>query len=152
MANPVHATEARPEQQNEAATREAHDADLVEPRAAATTYDAKQGLVLVRLRGGCAFGFPPDQVGGLENATAYQLSNIRLSPSGDGLHWDDLNVDVSLTGLMARALNLREWAPRIMGQVRSEAKAKAARTNGKKGGRPRGAAKRASRKKGAPRM
>jgi hypothetical protein len=50
----------------------------------------------------------------------------------------DLDVDVSLTGLLSRALNLREWAPRIMGQVRSEAKASAARRNGLKGGRPPG--------------
>ena len=38
---------------------------------------------------------------------------------------------------MARLLNLREWAPRLMGQTRSEAKARAARENGLKGGRPR---------------
>jgi hypothetical protein len=66
------------------------------------------------------------------------FGTARISPSGDGLHWDDLDVDVSLTGLMTRALNLREWAPRIMGQVRSEAKASAARRNGLKGGRPPG--------------
>lgn len=150
MADPARAPEARLEVQYEVAIREAHEADLIEPRATATAYDPRQGLILVRLRGGCAFGFPPDQVDGLGNATADQLSNIRLSPSGDGLHWDELDVDVSLTGLMARALNLREWAPRIMGQVRSEAKARAARKNGMKGGRPRSATRAAGRKKGAP--
>jgi hypothetical protein len=35
------------------------------------------------------------------------------------------------------AFNLREWAPRYLGQMRSEAKARAARENGLKGGRPR---------------
>jgi hypothetical protein len=50
-------------------------------------------------------------------------------------------VDVSLKGLIMGALNLREWAPRIMGQTRSEAKARAARKNGRKGGRPRSRAR-----------
>ena len=137
MANPVRATKATIEQQNVSALREAPEADRIEPRAAAVTYDPTQGLLLVKLRGGWVFGFPPEQLHGLEDATAAQIANIRLSPSGDGMHWDDLDVDVSLTGLMVRALHLQEWAPRIMGQIRSEAKARAARKNGLKGGRPR---------------
>jgi hypothetical protein len=72
---------------------------------------------------------------------------VRISPSGDGLHWDDLDAHASLTGLMAGALNLREWAPRILGQVRSEAKARAARANGAKGGRPRRSPRPATRDK-----
>jgi hypothetical protein len=62
---------------------------------------------------------------------------VRISPSGDGLHWDELDAHLSLTGLMVEALNLREWAPRFMGARKSEAKAAAARQNGAKGGRPR---------------
>ena len=151
MANPTQATKARLERQNEVALREAREADRVEPRADAASYDPRQGLILVKLREGCAFGFPPEHVHGLKDGAVGQLSNIRISPSGDGLHWDDLDVDVSLTGLMARALNFQEWAPRIMGQIRSEAKARAARKNGLKGGRPRSPTKPARRKKGATR-
>ena len=139
-------TQAEFEQQNETAVREAREADRIEPRANAISYDANRGLILVELRSGFAFGFPPERVPGLEGASARDLADVRVSPSGDGLHWDDLNVDASLTGLMAGALNLREWAPRFMGQARSEAKAKAARLNGMKGGRPRRAGK-AARKK-----
>jgi hypothetical protein len=125
------------ERQNEAAVREGREADRIEPRASAVRYDAGRGLILVELRSGFAFGFPPERVQGLETGSAKQLAEVRISPSGDGLHWDALGVDVSLTGLMADALNLREWAPRYMGQARSEAKARAARLNGLKGGRPR---------------
>jgi hypothetical protein len=125
------------ERQNEAAVREAREADRIEPRASAVRYDADRGLVIVELRSGFAFGFPPERVSELDSRSAEQLADVRISPSGDGLHWDDLDVDVSLTGLVADALNLREWAPRYMGQARSEAKARAARRNGLKGGRPR---------------
>ena len=122
---------------NQAAIVRGQEADRIEPRAEAATYDPKRDLVLVVLRGGFAFAFPPRAVDGLRGATATELSQVRVSPSCDGLHWDGLDVDVSLTGLMMQALNLREWAPRIMGQIRSEAKARAARKNGRKGGRPR---------------
>jgi hypothetical protein len=137
------------DRQNEQAIRAAREADRVEPRAAAVTYDPGQALILVQLRSGFAFGFPPERVSGLEGATPKELSNCRISPSGDGLHWNDVDVHASLTGLMADALNLREWAPRIMGQVRSEAKARAARKNGLKGGRPRSSSKRSTRSKGS---
>lgn len=147
MAKQVHPDDDDFERQNERATREARQADRVEPRAHAVRYEAENALVLVELRGGYAFGFPPERVAGLENANAEQLSNIRISPSGDGLHWDHLDAHASLTGLMVDALNLREWAPRIMGQIRTEAKARAARANGLKGGRPRKSAKSPTRKK-----
>lgn len=151
MARSAPRDDAEFERQNEQAIREAREADRIEPRASAVAYDSQKGLILVELRSGFAFGFPPERVPGLESRTARQLSSIRISPSGDGLHWDDLDVDVSLTGLMASALNLREWAPRLMGQIRSEAKAKAARTNGLKGGRPRGSVRTAPKSRGAAR-
>jgi hypothetical protein len=137
------------DRQNEQATRAAREADRVEPRATVITYDPDQALVLVHLRSGILVGFPPERIPGLEGATAKQLAKAEISPTGDGLHWDELDVHASLTGLMADALNLREWAPRIMGQVRSEAKARAARKNGLKGGRPRSSTKRSTSSKRA---
>lgn len=148
MVEPTRTDQADFGRQNERAVRAAREADQIEPRAVAAMYDAKRALILMQLRSGYAFGFPPACVPGLEQASKAQLSNIRISPSGDGLHWDAVGVDASLTGLMADALNLREWAPRIMGQVRSEAKARAARKNGLKGGRPRRSGKSETHKKG----
>ncbi|HEX8907184.1 MAG TPA: hypothetical protein VF771_20195, partial [Longimicrobiaceae bacterium] len=40
-------------------------------------------------------------------------------------------------GLLYYLLNVKEWYARWLGSARSEAKAAAARENGKKGGRPR---------------
>ena len=137
MARTAETNRVALEDLNQAAIHRAREADRIEPRAESATYDPKQALVLVILRGGFAFGFPPRAVDGLQSATAQELSQLRISPSGDGLHWEGLDVDVSLKGLITGALNLREWAPRIMGQIRSEAKARAARKNGMKGGRPR---------------
>jgi len=123
--------------QNEVAVREAREAEHIEPRAAFVSYDAARGLVLVEMTSGFVFGFAPERAPRLVRASAEQLSTVRISPSGDGLHWDELDAHVSLGGLISEALNLREWAPRLMGQIKTEAKAKAARENGAKGGRPR---------------
>lgn len=128
------------ERQNEVAIRDAREADRIEPRANSVTYDVEKGLVVVELRSGFAFGFPPERVPGLGKSSPKQLAAVDISPSGDGLRWDDLDVHVSLTGLITDAMNLKEWAPRIMGQTRSPKKTRAARINGLKGGRPRKAA------------
>jgi hypothetical protein len=141
MVKPSRTSDTDFEKQNELAIRAAREADRIEPRANAAAYDPTRGMLIVELRGGFAFGFPPERIPELANTTASRLAKVRISPSGDGLHWDDLDVQVSLTGLMAEALNLREWAPRIMGQTRSEAKSRASRINGLKGGRPRQAPK-----------
>jgi len=136
MGKPARRNDTELARENEVAVREAREADRIEPRASSVSYDARRGLVLVDLRSGFVFGFPPERVSALEGAVAEDLANVRISPSGDGLHWADLDVDASLTGIVANAFNLSEWAPRFMGQVRSEAKARAARLNGLKGGRP----------------
>jgi hypothetical protein len=122
--------------QNEAALRRGREVDRIEPRARMVDYDEERGLIIVELRSGFVLGFAPERVG-LASASAEKLREVRVSPSGDGLHWDSLDVAVSLTGVVAEGLNLREWAPRYLGQSRSEAKARAARQNGMKGGRPR---------------
>lgn len=150
MAKSEPSFDAEFERQNEQAVREAREADRIEPRAHAASCDTRLGLVLVELRSGFVFGFPPERVPGLEDATADELGHVRISPSGDGLHWDALDVDASLTGLVREAFNLREWAPRLMGQIRSEAKARAARINGRKGGRPRRSKRSKNRDKEAP--
>ena len=36
----------------------------------------------------------------LENASVDQLSNIEIICNGTGLHWPDLDEDLSLTGIM----------------------------------------------------
>jgi len=113
------------------------EAERIEPRAERAGFDHERGMIVVELKSGCIFGFPPELGAGLDGATPAQLAEVEVEPGGEGLHWEELDADVSVPGIMARLLNLREWAPRYLGQLTSEAKAKAARENGRKGGRPR---------------
>ena len=113
-----------------------------EPRAAAARYDRPSGRIIVDLENGCTFAFPPRLAQGLEAATDEQLAAVEILGQGYGLHWEALDVDFSLPGLMAGLFGTRAWMARRAGQATSEAKAAAARANGAKGGRPRKVASR----------
>ena len=86
------------------------------------------------------FAFPVRAMQGLRRASADRIANVQVVGDGYALHWDDLDVHFTVAGLLAGRLGsamwMREFA-RKAGSVRSEAKARASRRNGRKGGRPR---------------
>lgn len=108
-----------------------------EPRAASARYDAAFGRIVVELGNGCTFAFPPRLAQGLEEATDEQLATVEIIGAGYGLHWEALDVDLSVPGLLAGIFGTRAYMARRAGQATSPAKAAAARANGAKGGRPR---------------
>jgi hypothetical protein len=124
-------------EQIDAALERGRLAHTTEPRAASARYDTQRGRVIVELMNGCSFAFPPRLAQGLESATEDQLSKIEILGAGYGLHWEALDVDLSIPGLLAGALGTRAYMARRAGQATSPAKAAAARINGSKGGRPR---------------
>ncbi|MPZ37122.1 MAG: DUF2442 domain-containing protein [Rhizobiales bacterium] len=126
----------------DAALERGRAAHASEPRAAAARYDRASGRVIVDLENGCTFAFPPRLAQGLEAASDDQLAAVEILGRGYGLHWEELNVDLSLPGLMAGIFGTKAWMARRAGQTTSVAKAAAARANGAKGGRPRKTANR----------
>ena len=109
----------------------------LEPRAVAARYDRRRDRIIVDLTNGCAFAFPPRLAQGLEDATAAQLAQVEILGAGYGLHWEALDADLSIPGLLAGLFGTRAHMARLAGQASSPRKAAAARTNGAKGGRPR---------------
>lgn len=126
----------------DAALERGRAAHANEPRAAAVRYDRASGRVIVDLENGCTFAFPPRLAQGLEGASDDQLAAVEILGRGYGLHWEELDVDLSLPGLMAGIFGTKAWMARRAGQTTSSAKAAAARANGAKGGRPRKTANR----------
>jgi Protein of unknown function (DUF2442) len=111
-----------------------------EPRAMVARYDAKAERIIVDLSNGATFAFPPRLGQGLEQASVAQLAEVQVAGAGYGLHWEALDVDLSIPGLLSGHFGTRSWMrelARRAGQTRSPAKAAAARENGAKGGRPR---------------
>lgn len=112
-------------------------------RAVSASYDRRTGRVMVELTSGFVFGFPIHAIPELAKASADVLAAVALTPGGSGLHWEALDVDLSVPGLLLSSVGqsdkVRELA-RLAGRATSPAKAAAARANGAKGGRPRKAA------------
>jgi hypothetical protein len=112
-----------------------------QPRAIAARYDRRVSRIVISLDNGLEIAFPPRLAEGLANATAGELSEIEISPLGDGLHWPALDADLSVHGLLAGIFGSKRWMAAQLGaaggRARSEAKAASSRENGRKGGRPR---------------
>jgi hypothetical protein len=108
-----------------------------EPRARKVRYDRKSSRIVVDLTNGCTFAFPPALAEGLDSATEAQLAQVDILGAGYGLHWEDLDVDLSVPGLLAGLFGTRAFMARQAGRATSPAKAAAARSNGSLGGRPR---------------
>ena len=120
----------------DAAAERGRIARLTEPRAAAARYDRRLGRVIVALTNGCTFAFPPRLVQGLDRATDEQLAQVEILGSGYGLHWEALDADLSIPGLLAGLFGTNAYLARRAGRATSPLKAAAARANGAKGGRP----------------
>jgi hypothetical protein len=76
----------------------------------------------------------------LAGAKPKQLKTVRAGFGGESITLDDLDVDISVPGLLRDLVGMTSAAAllgRKGGSATSEAKAAAVRENGKRGGRPR---------------
>jgi hypothetical protein len=121
----------------DAAIERGRIARLNEPRAASARYDHAAGRVVVELTNGCTFAFPARLAQGLETATDAELAEVEILGAGYGLHWETLDADLSIPGLLAGLFGTAAYMARRAGTATSASKAAAARANGAKGGRPR---------------
>jgi Protein of unknown function (DUF2442) len=108
-----------------------------EPRVAKARYDRAKGRLVLDLTNGCTFAFPARLAQGLEAATDNQLAAVEILGNGYGLHWEALDADISVPGLLVGIFGTKAYMARLAGQSKSPAKAAASRANGAKGGRPR---------------
>ena len=108
-------------------------------RAVSARYQRATHRVVLELTNGYSFAFPVTTIRALNPATPAQLAAVEIDPSGGALRWDSLDVDVSVPGLLLSALGVEErlrHLASLAGRVSTDAKARAARANGRKGGRP----------------
>ena len=121
-----------------AARARAQRAALEEPHAAAARYDAATRRLVVSLTNGADFTVPVAHVAELAEASEADVAVVEVGPAGLALHWPALDADLSVAGLarVVFGLHVARAAGALGGAVRSEAKAAAARENGRRGGRP----------------
>ena len=82
---------------------------ITEPRAVSACYDTDTGLIVINLKSGAVYSFPSAIAQGLTNAEGSLLAEVEITPSGDGLHWDALDVDFTVKGLLAGIFGTKAW-------------------------------------------
>ncbi len=125
----------------EIANRRAADRQKNTTYATAAKYDRRIGRIVISLSTGVELAFSPHWAQGLETAKPDQLNDIEITPSGLGIHFPTLDVDLYLPALLEGALGSRQWMAQQLGikggQAATPTKTAAAKENGKLGGRPR---------------
>jgi len=125
------------------ASRAGRQAAKTEPRAARATYQARDNTLRIELTNGAEITIPVKLIPALKGGSQSDVRAVEVLGRGGGLHWEALDVDLSVPGLVSSVFAGPEWMAelgRVGGRRSSAAKAAAARRNGKKGGRPRGRA------------
>jgi hypothetical protein len=113
-----------------------HDSD---PRACAVEHIPALKLLIVGLSNGRRLVLPIEDLQGLGNATHKQIQNYELLGHGTGISFPELDVDLYVPALIEGVYGNRRWMAQLGrkgGSSKTEAKRKAAKANGAKGGRP----------------
>ncbi|WP_414832094.1 DUF2442 domain-containing protein [Afifella sp. YEN Y35] len=121
--------------EREAAARRAQAEVASRPAPESVRYDRASGRIIVEFENGSAFMVPARSLQDLEDASDDDLAAVELL-GAYGLHWEKLDVDFTIPGLMAGIFGTARYMQQKGGRSRSPAKTAAARENGKKGGRP----------------
>ena len=84
-------------------------AAITEPRAVSARHDTDTELIVINLKSGAVYSFPSAIAQGLTNAENSLLAEVEVTPSGDGLHWEVLDVDFTVKGLLAGIFGTKAW-------------------------------------------
>ena len=113
MVNPI-LDDLAFQQQFEQAQVAAAQANQTEPRAVSVYYEPNDHLIVVHLRSGACFSFPPDIAQGLAGASPDDLANVEITPMGDGLHWETLDTDFTVVGLLVGRFGTKKWMEQLL--------------------------------------
>ena len=84
-------------------------ADVMGPRAVSARYDRTTGCVELELSNGCLFAVPAVLLQGMEGASPEQLEAVEVWGDGDSLHWEELDADFGVEGLLDGRFGNRKW-------------------------------------------
>jgi uncharacterized protein DUF2442 len=111
-----------------------------ELRAVRAAYRTRADALWIELTNGAVITIPRKLIPDLKRAATSDVQSVEVLGRGSGLHWESLDLDLSVPGLVSSVFAGPEWMAelaRVGGRRLSAAKAAAARRNGRKGGRPR---------------
>lgn len=91
------------------ATKRGVECDVKEARATAARYDRGSGQLIVTLRGGAMLLIPAQLLQGVAGAAPELIEEVEVDARGAGLHWETLDADLSLAGLVSGSFGSKRW-------------------------------------------
>lgn len=85
----------------EAANRRGRIEMATKQRARSARYDRQKNRLIVELVNGSTFSFPAHLLQGFDQASPDQIAEVEIWGKGFGLHWETLDADFTVEGLMA---------------------------------------------------
>jgi len=104
-------------------------------------FDRQHGAVMLKLTDGRIFGAEPGFIPSLHDASPQQLGGLRASDNGIYLVVEDLDLHISVDGLVTRIMEesplaIKRSGARLAGLTTSKAKSASSARNARLGGRP----------------
>ena len=131
---------ATSEAEMRAALKAARLRERVATKIKSARYDRRGDALIIELSTGATLSIPRCTIPGFARAQPRMLSDLAITPGGEGLWSDMLDDGVLLEQLLILALGASTMArvgARINASKTSPARVAASRANGAKGGRPR---------------
>src|SRR5260370_38544957 len=94
-------TDSELERQHKEAVKRGKIAEASQPQAKAARYDRKSKRLVIELANGATFMIPISLLQGLEGAGPRDISAVEVRPHGSALHWETLDLDFGVAGLVA---------------------------------------------------
>lgn len=83
------------------------------PHAINAWYDETSKKIIISFDNGAEFAFPASLAEGLQNATSDELAAVEVTPLGEGLHWELLDVDLSIPHLLDQVYGSKKWMQQL---------------------------------------
>lgn len=87
--------------------------DATEPRAISAHYDRASRQVVIHLKDGSTFMFPHELGQGLAGAEPDDLAAVEVTAFGIGLHWEALDVDLTVPSLLRGIYGTKAWMEQL---------------------------------------
>lgn len=109
------------ERQFAEATKRGEEALRTEPQAKSAIYDRTSNRLVIEMKNGTTLIVPCKVMQGLRDADPELIAEVELMPRGAALHWERLDQDFSVAGLLAGRFGTKRWMEQLQREAESGA-------------------------------